>query len=372
MSERRVRKTEATRSFDRLPLNALRVFEAVATRLSFAAAADALHVTPAAVSMQIRTLEAYLRVPLFRRSGRAIALSAEGALLLPGVRCGLGELQQAMRQLRQDRSGGALNISTVASFLQKWLLPRLPQFHDRHPQVELSIHTSRTPVDFAQTEFHAALRMSSAPSPGLYNEKLLDEWFVPVCSRELLARHGALRTPADLKRYPLLHSSDESWNLWRHPGPEADWRERGTAFDDSLTVLAAAEQGQGLALTRWALVEQDLANGRVVRASERVLPCPRAYYFVCPESYLALPKLQRLLEWLREIAAAFPRPDGAPVQASAGPARVTAAAPRPAAPRRASLSAPKSRPRKVASEPGTAGEPVLTTRESRVHKSSGR
>src|SRR6267154_2226638 len=215
MSERRVRKTEVARSFDRLPLNALRVFEAVAARLSFAAAADALHVTPAAVSMQIRTLEDYLRVPLFRRSGRTIALSAEGALLLPGVRCGLAELQQAMQQLRQGRSGGALNISTLASFLQKWLLPRLPQFHDRHPNIELSIHTSRTPVDFAQSDFHAALRMSSVPTPGLYNEKFLDEWFLPVCSRELLDRHGPLRTPADLKRYPLLRSSDESWSLWR-------------------------------------------------------------------------------------------------------------------------------------------------------------
>src|SRR3977135_1110188 len=123
MFERRLRKTETTRSFDRLPLNALRVFEAVAARLSFAAAAEALHVPRAAVSMQLRTLEDYLRVPLFRRSGRAIALSAEGALLLPGVRCGLSELQQAMQQLRQDRSGGALNISTIASFLQKWLAP---------------------------------------------------------------------------------------------------------------------------------------------------------------------------------------------------------------------------------------------------------
>ena len=344
MSERRLRKTEVTRSFDRLPLNALRVFEAVAVRLSFAAAADALHVTPAAVSMQIRTLEDYLRVPLFRRTGRTIALSAEGALLLPGVRCGLSELQQAMQQLRQDRSGGALNISTIASFLQKWLLPRLPQFHDRHPHIELSIHTSRDPVDFAQGDFHAALRMSAAPTAGVYNEKLLDEWFLPVCSRELLARLGPVRTPADLKRYPLLRSSDESWSLWRHPGAEADWHERGAAFDDSLTVLAAAEQGQGLALTRWTLAAQDLANGRVVRASERILPCPRAYYFVCPESYLALPKLQHLLEWLREMAAAFPRPDDAAALISAdpiraAPARVTASARAPAAPQRAPLSA---------------------------------
>ena len=309
MSEGRTRKSKAARSFDRLPLNALRVFEAVATHLSFAEAAEALHVTPAAVSMQIRTLEQYLRVPLFRRSARAIALSAEGALLLPGVRRGLAELQQAMQQLRQHRTGGVLNISTLASFLQKWLLPRLPQFYARHPDVELSIHTSPEPVDFTQTNFHAALRMSVGPTAGLYNEKLLDEWFLPVCSPEMLARYGPVRTPADLKRYPLLRSADESWSIWRRPGTEIDWRERGAAFDDSLTVLAAAEQGQGLALTRWALVAHDIAHGRIARASAQVLPCPRSYYFVCPESYLELPKLQRLLAWLREVAAASPRPD---------------------------------------------------------------
>ena len=309
MSEGRTRKSKAARSFERLPLNALRVFEAVATHLSFAEAAEALHVTPAAVSMQIRTLEQYLRVPLFRRSARAIALSAEGALLLPGVRRGLAELQQAMQQLRQHRTGGVLNISTLASFLQKWLLPRLPQFYSRHPEVELSIHTSPEPVDFTEGNFHAALRMTVGPTAGLYNEKLLDEWFLPVCSPEMLARYGPVRTPADLKRYPLLRSADESWSIWRRPGTEIDWRERGAAFDDSLTVLAAAEQGQGLALTRWALVAQDIANGRIARASAQVLPCPRSYYFVCPESYLELPKLQRLLAWLREVAAASPRPD---------------------------------------------------------------
>jgi LysR family transcriptional regulator, glycine cleavage system transcriptional activator len=328
MSERRTRKTEARRSFDRLPLNALRVFEAVATRLSFAEAAEALNVTPAAVSMQIRTLEDYLRVPLFKRSARAITLSTEGALLLPGVRRGLAELQQAMQQLRQHRSEGALNISTVASFLQKWLLPRLPQFYSRHPHIELSIHTSHTPVDFSAGNFHAALRMSGAPTPGLYNEKLLDEWFLPVCSRELFERYGPVRTPADLKRYPLLRSSDESWSMWRHPGAEVDWRERGAAFDDSLTVLAAAEQSQGLALTRWALAAQDLANGRIVRASEQTLPCPRSYYFVCPEGYLALPKVQQLLAWLREIAAAFPGPASVPLPSLA------TALPRPARARR--------------------------------------
>jgi LysR family transcriptional regulator, glycine cleavage system transcriptional activator len=314
---RSLRKTKRLKGFERLPLNGLRVFESVASHLSFTDAADALHVTPAAVSLQIRALEQYLRAPLFRRKGRSITLTAEGELLLPGVRRGLGTLQQSMQQLRQDRASGALNISTLASFLQKWLLPRLPRFHDRHPEIELSIHTSRAAVDFANSSFHAAIRMSTGPSAGLYNEKLMDEWFLPVCTRELLAKHGPLRDAADLQRFPLLHSSDEEWSLWVHPGTALEWRERGAAFDDSLTVLAGAEQGIGLALTRWSLAAQDLASGRIVRASERVVPCPRAYYFVCPEMYLTMPKVQQLLTWLREMAAAFPRPDFA----AAGPAR---------------------------------------------------
>jgi LysR family transcriptional regulator, glycine cleavage system transcriptional activator len=290
------------------------VFESVASHLSFSEAAEALHVTPAAVSMAVRALEQYLGVPLFRRKGRSVTLTHEGELLLPGVRRGLGTLQHSMQQLRQDRSGGALSISTLASFLQKWLLPRLPQFHDRHPQIELSIHTSRTPVDFASSDFHAAVRMSTGPSAGLYSEKLMDEWFIPVCTAALLAKYGPLRDAADLQRFPLLHSSDEEWSLWVHPGSTAAWQERGTAFDDSLTVLAGAEQGIGLALTRWSLAAQDLGSGRIVRASERIVPCPRSYYFVCPETYVTMPKVQQFLGWLREMANAFGQPPQPPAR----------------------------------------------------------
>jgi LysR family transcriptional regulator, glycine cleavage system transcriptional activator len=299
--------------FERLPLNGLRVFESVAAHLSFTEAAEALHVTPAAVSMQIRALEEYLQVPLFRRQGRSVTLTAEGELLLPGVRRGLGTLQQSMQQLRQDRLSGALMISTLASFLQKWLLPRLPRFHDRYPAIELSVHTSRTPVEFTGGKFHAAVRMSPAPIAGLYCEKLMDEWFLPVCTHALLAKYGPLRDGADLKRFPLLHSSDEEWSLWAQPGVAMAWQERGTAFDDSLTVLAGAEQGLGLALTRWSLAVQGLESGHIVRASRRVVPCPRSYYFVCPEAYANMPKVQQFLSWLREVVAEFPRPDPADV-----------------------------------------------------------
>jgi LysR family glycine cleavage system transcriptional activator len=310
MARRPIQSSDTASAFDRLPLNALRVFEAVATRMSFAEAAESLHVTPAAVSMQVRTLEGYLRVPLFRRKGRSIELTPEGALLLPGVRRGLTDLQTALHQLRQSRSAGTLNISTLASFLQKWLLPRLPQLHDKHADLELRIHTSREPVDFGQSDFHGAIRMSTGLEPGLYSEKLLDEWFVLVSSPDLYKRHGPVRDGSDLKRYPLLRSSDEPWQLWNRPGAERDWKEHGTAYDDSVAVLTAAEQGQGLALTRWCLAAGDIRLGRLALVSTAALPCPRSYYFVCPESYLAMPKLQTLLKWLRAMAREFANPPG--------------------------------------------------------------
>ena len=325
MAKRTPPEPEAASAFDRLPLNALRVFEAVATQLSFAAAADALHVTPAAVSMQVKTLEDYLQVPLFRRTGRRIELTPEGMMLLPGIRRGLGDLQGALHQLRQSRFGGSLNITTMASFLQKWLLPRLPRLHDRHPDLELRIHTSREVVDFSQTDFHGAIRMVTGPEPGLYSEKLMDEWFVLVCSPELYRKLGPVGSSAELKRYFLLRSSDEPWQLWTKPGVERDWKEHGSAFDDSVTVLAAAEQGQGLALTRWRLAVGDMKLGRLVLASPIAVPCPRSYYFVCPEPYLAMPKMQKLLAWLREMARESPDPPGVGIPAAPLPPHAAAA-----------------------------------------------
>src|SRR5262245_36431905 len=153
------RKTDVSTAYARLPLNALRVFEAVASRLSFADAAEALHVTPAAVSQQIKSLEDYLQVQLFKRAGRRIELTAEGQQLLPGVRRGLDELEASMQHLRQHRAEGPLQVTLLSSFLQRWLLPRVGAFNDKGAGVELRFHTSREAVDFSRSEMHVAIRM---------------------------------------------------------------------------------------------------------------------------------------------------------------------------------------------------------------------
>lgn len=295
----------------RLPLNAVRVFEAVAIERSFSAAADALHVTTAAVSMQIKSLEDYLEVQLFRRGRRDVQLTAEGEALLPYVRNGLDELELGFRALKSTKSS-TLVVSLLASFLQSWLLERLPSFHAAHPRIDLQLRASIRLADFARDDVHAAIRFGRGNWEGVHKEKILDEWLVAVCTPKLLKRHGKLKGPGDVGDYPLVHSSSEPWQIWISGKDERReiWPVGGTAFDDSVAVLRAAEQGQGLALSRWSLAASALAAGTLVLAHPQALHFSRSYYFVCPESYRGMRKVADFRDWVAAEAAKAPRPPG--------------------------------------------------------------
>lgn len=295
----------------KLPLNALRAFEAVAARLSFTDAAHALNVTTAAVSSHIKSLEEFLETPLFVRHSRSVRLTQQGARLLPGVQRGLGELSRAVEQLRHDRTSGQLNISLLGSFLQKWLLPRLGNFYQKHPEIDLRFSASREVIDFMNTDFHAAVRYGGGEWPHTRAEKMLDDWVFPVASPELVAKSGPIRRIGDFNNYPLLHSSNEPWVEWmRRVGGDTTRIERGPVLDDSGSVLTAAEQGRGLALARWSLVAGDLAAGRLVRPSDQSVRQQHAYYFVAPAQNFELPKVRRFRDWLREVCSEFPPPEG--------------------------------------------------------------
>lgn len=293
-------------AFDRLPLNSLRVFEAVATALSFSEAAENLSVTPAAVSMQIKSLEDYLQVALFRRNARSIELTAEGEALLPSVRIALDELRRAVQRLKADRSAGPLNVSMLASFLQRWFVARLPGFSKVCPDIDLRIHTGGDLVDFTTSDFHVAIRYGKGLWPGLTAAKLFDDWLLPVASPALLRKLGEVECAQDLSRYTLLHSDSEPWTLWTQAG--ADSAERGVALDDSAAILSAAEHGQGLALARWSLVARDIETGRLATVSRKWVPHTRGYFFVCPDNYLTLPKVRSFRDWLLSEAKTFASP----------------------------------------------------------------
>jgi LysR family glycine cleavage system transcriptional activator len=289
----------------------LRVFEAVATHLNFSLAADALSVTPAAVSQQIKALEGYIQVPLFRRTGRRVEITEEGLELLPAVRAGLEKLESALQQIKQHRRSGPLQISTLSSFLQIWLLPRIRSFRRKCPNIELRFHTSRELVDFSRTTNHIAIRFGHGDYPNLHCEKLLDDWLVPVASPDLIKQYGMIERGAKLAKYPLLESGDEPWSVWSQTGEEAAWLSRAPSIDDSAGLLTAAEEGLGYVLARWTLVTRALHKGTLRLAGKGALPYGSAYYFVCPKNFLTLPKVAQFREWLIAAARDFPGPASA-------------------------------------------------------------
>ena len=298
-------------AYDRLPLGALRVFEAVATHLSFSAAADALNVTPAAVSQQIKMLEGYIQVPLFRRSGRRVEVTDEGLELLPSVRAGLEKLESALQQIKHYRRAGPLQVTTLASFLQIWLLPRIRSFRRKFPNIDLRFHTSRELVDFSRTTHHVAIRYGRGNYPNLHCEKLLDDWLVPVASPDLIKQYGMIERRTDLSKYPLLESGDAPWSAWSQIAEESAWLARAPSIDDSAGLLAAAEEGLGYVLARWTLVTRALHKGTLRLAGKGALTDEYSYYFVCPKNFLALPKVAQFREWIFAAARDFPGPNAA-------------------------------------------------------------
>jgi LysR family glycine cleavage system transcriptional activator len=293
----------------RLPLNALRTFEAVASRLSFSKAADDLHVSPAAVSSQIRILEDKLDQLLFNRQGRKVTLTEAGQTLLPGVQRGFAELSQAVGSLEEERSRGVLNVTMVPSFLQKWLTPRLADFYNRYNQIDLRINADNLAVNFAETDFHAGIRFGLGQWPGLTVNKLLDDWILPVCSPELLRRIGPIASVEDLQDHHLLYIDDEFWNSWFKALGGENLQRRGPTLDDSVSIIMAAEQGAGIGLTRWSLVASELDSGRLVRPLPQVVKSDWAYFFVAPPHYFEMPKVALLRNWLEECCRIFQTPE---------------------------------------------------------------
>jgi len=292
-----------------IPLNALRTFEAVATRLSFAKGAEALNVSPAAVSSQIRALEQRLNQPLFHRHGRQIALTETGRKLLPGVQRGLAELRQAMQVVSQDRSEGVLNVSMMPTFLQKWLMPRLTEFYSVQPHIDLRINADNSQVNFEHSDFHAAIRFGTGKWPGVRAGKMMDDWILPVCSPRMLKEIGPLHSIEELQRHDLLFVESEVWDAWFRVLGESGRDSHWPLLNDSLSILMAAEQGQGIALSRWSLVARDIAAGRLVRPIETVVRTDWSYYFVAPSHYYDLPKVAAFRDWIMGHCDRFERPE---------------------------------------------------------------
>lgn len=282
------------------PLNALRAFEAAARHLSFTKAAEELHVTQAAVSHQIKGLEEWLGLPLFRRMNRALVLTDAGQAYLPPLKEALDLIENATQRLFRKDSTGALTISTMPSFAAKWLVMRLGRFQAAHPELDVRLQTTSDMTDFAQQDVDVAIRFGRPPWPGVRTERLMTEEIFPVCAPSLLQGPDAPKRPADLLRLPLLHDDYFiTWGTWfAAAGLEGVDASRGITFTDSALVLQMAAEGQGVALTRRVLAADDLAAGRLVRLFDITLPSDYAYYVVAPPHYFSRPKVKAFRDWL--------------------------------------------------------------------------
>ena len=293
------------------PLTALRSFESAARHLSFTKAAAELNVTPAAVSHQVKALEALLEVSLFRRLTRALRLTDAGQAALPMLSQGFDKLTQGVEQMRAHCESGVLTISVSPSFGAMWLVPRLERFRSRHPDIEIRIDGTDRRVDLVRDDADVALRYGPGGYTGVQVDWLFSQVNTPVCSPALLSGEHPLRQPDDLRHHTLLHvdwkDAEASWRMWLLAAGLHDIDPtRGPRFTMETMAVQAALDGQGVALIGDMLVADDLASGRLVRPFDPSLSTPLtfSYYLLSAKDSAEQPKVAAFRAWLLEEARA--------------------------------------------------------------------
>lgn len=276
------------------PLHTLPAFEAAARLGSFLAAAEALHLTPSAISHRIKQLEEHLGQPLFERRHRAVVLTAAGRRYLAVVREALLRLDEASAVLRAPRRE-RLRISAAPALGSKWLVARVAEYQQDHPDLEFTLGTATGLGPLLNGEADIGLRYGEEEWPGLLAWKLFEERVFPVCSPALAA---GLQTPADLDGVRLLRHPLLSWSRWfaaaglRRPEPA-----NGPTYEDALLMLEAAVAGHGVALMAATLAQPYLDEGRLVRPFAE--DCPdRSFYIVAPPAVQEKPAIMDFIRWL--------------------------------------------------------------------------
>lgn len=293
-------------SLDRFPLHYLAAFRAAAQTENLRAAAEGLHLTHSAVSQQIRALETQLGFELFTRQGRRLVLNPAGQALQRAVVRVFAELQGGLLAATQAHGNAAqtLRVTALPSFAQRWLLPRMGRWRERHPEITLEVHAAHQLVDLHREGFHAALRTGGGRWKGLQAEQLADSPLIVVGSAQSAQRLGAAPTIDALADEPLL-GQPEFWERWfRQAGgrmkckPVAD-------FNDFGLMLQATEQDLGIALARELLAADALQSGRLVRLSPWTLDdlAYSSYWFAYLAELTDSAPILALRDWLREEMA---------------------------------------------------------------------
>ncbi|VTU23049.1 Gcv operon activator [Variovorax sp. PBS-H4] len=282
-------------------LSPLRVFDAVCRAKGVSRAAHLLHVTPGAVSQQIKQLEVGLGVQLFQKSGRRIELTAVGERLAHRVSDAFGRLHDALDDLADNQREKRLRLKVTPSLAIRWLVPRLHGFYAHHPDIALEIATIAMADDVQLEGADCAIRHGMGEWADVELDHLFDDEFLPVCAPSLA---GQLQAPQDLLHANLLHSMLrlQAWPLWfGSAGLAPPPRQRGITLANAALCYQAAADGLGVAMAQRAYVENDLRIGRLVVAVDHVARTELGYYLVCDPVKATTTPVRLFRDWIRSV-----------------------------------------------------------------------
>ena len=288
-----------------LHFNSLRAFEAAARHLSFSRAADELCVTHSAVSHQVRLLVEMMGCDLFIRTNRGVALTEAGHTLLPVLAESFDRIANTLDGLVAATGPDHLRVTTTPTLAAKWLIPRLSDWRNAHPDIAIHLHPDLAYLDLAVEGADIAVRCGVPPWPGLVDEYFLPIHMTPVCSRSFLNALGEAPTPTNLLQTTLIHADitghelGEEWKTWlRAAGVETSEKLPGLSFHDPSLALQAAMDGLGVAMGYVELAAADIEAGRLVRPFPFVVPHHFSYYLVYEGARRTEPGIAAFRDWI--------------------------------------------------------------------------
>lgn len=286
------------------PLNAVRAFESAARNLSFAKAADELHVTQSAISQQVKLLETWLGNHLFVRLNNGLTLTDKGRHYLPQLKQAFDIINDATESLHDQWRGVTLTLSVLPNFAMHWLLPRLAEFSGAHPWIDLRITAAALPLDQLYETCDLAIRPYERDALHRF-DWICSAQMMPVMTEGFARMHG-VSAPRDLVRAPRLHisHSPEDWQRWLAPlGIKDSAPDKGTVFDSHAVALEATCLGLGAMMGQVPFVNKMIESGRLVAPFATAVDANRSWYLVSPRGDLS-PKATAFRDWILQAVQA--------------------------------------------------------------------
>ncbi len=291
-----------------LPLNPLRAFAIASRHRTFTAAANHMGVSQVAISRQIAILENYLGVKLFERSSRSVKLTDTGRAFGHEIASLFDDLERATQRILSHESESTINLRIYPTFAHHWLLPRLSEFMERHPEYRVRLDTLVEPLDFRGTHLDVALQLGHGNWRDAKCRKLFDEVVDVVCAPAYAARFDNFDTPEAMDKAELLHAKyrRREWEVWAAEADVEINHREGMEFDSSLLVYSATKQGFGLAIGQLDLLQHELVRGELVRPLMRPVTTGSSFFVVWPATKSVSTQARRFIDWLLEISGEKP------------------------------------------------------------------